>query len=137
MLAAHHARAAAVLLTCRWESRRRRARTGAAICRSKSKKYTEVMKEKMQWDPDAPYDYVFERGLYYHHILDNELLCGSQPTTADDIHYLKEAENVDVIISVCSQFHALSAVAYSRNGPARLPQHARSCAHSFIIVSIV
>lgn len=59
------------------------------------------MKSKMKWDPDAPYDYRFERGLYYHHILENELLCGSQPTCAEDIRYLKEAENVDTIISVC------------------------------------
>lgn len=68
------------------------------------------MKEKMRWDPDAPYDYRFERGLYYHHILDNELLCGSQPTTADDIRYLKEAENVDTIISVCPLVFRASGV---------------------------
>lgn len=54
----------------------------------------------MQWDPDAPYSYQFDRGLYYHHILENELLCGSQPTSADDIQYLKQAENVDTILSL-------------------------------------
>ena len=58
------------------------------------------MKEKMQWDPDSPYDYNFERGLYYHHILENKLLCGSQPTCADDIRYLKDVENVGTILSV-------------------------------------
>lgn len=58
------------------------------------------MKEKMQWDPDSPYDYKFERGLYYHHILEDKLLCGSQPTCADDIRYLKDAENVGTILSV-------------------------------------
>jgi hypothetical protein len=67
---------------------------------SKSTKYNEIMKEKMQWDPNSPYEYRFERGLYYHHILDNELLCGSQPTCADDVKYLSEAENVNTIVSV-------------------------------------
>lgn len=79
-----------------------RTRTGAAAVaiESKSAEYTEIMKEKMKWDQDAPYDYKFERGLYYHHILENKLLCGSQPTTADDIRYLKDVENVGTIISL-------------------------------------
>lgn len=65
------------------------------------------MKEKMKWDPNAPYDYNFERGLYYHHILDDKLLCGSQPTCADDIRYLKDVENVGTILSVCTLAAAL------------------------------
>jgi hypothetical protein len=56
----------------------------------------------MQWDKDAPYDYKFERGLYYHHILEGQLLCGSQPTSADDIRYLKNAENIGTILSARS-----------------------------------
>jgi hypothetical protein len=66
----------------------------------KSAKYNRVMQEKMKWDPNTPYEYDFGRGLYYHHILDDQLLCGSQPTNADDVHYLKNAEKVDVIVSV-------------------------------------
>jgi hypothetical protein len=66
----------------------------------KSAQYNELMLEKMRWDPENPYEYNFERGLYYHHILDGELLCGSQPTSEDDIRYLKDVESVDVIISV-------------------------------------
>lgn len=83
---------------------REHAQRGASTtCRSsKSQEYTELMKDKMRWNQDAPYDYSFERGLYYHHILENELLCGSQPTCADDIRYLRDMEDVDTIISVCS-----------------------------------
>lgn len=68
----------------------------------KSNRYNEIMKEKMQWDPQSPYEYHFERGLYYHHILENELLCGSQPTSGDDVRYLSQAENVNTIVSVRS-----------------------------------
>jgi hypothetical protein len=66
----------------------------------KSAQYNELMLEKMRWDPENPYEYNFDRGLYYHHILDGQLLCGSQPTSQDDIRYLKDVESVDVIISV-------------------------------------
>lgn len=66
----------------------------------KGKQYNEVMQEKMQWT-NSPFEYDFERGLYYHHILADELLCGSQPTNVDDVRYLREAEEVDVIVSVC------------------------------------
>lgn len=65
----------------------------------KGKQYNQIMQEKMQWT-SSPFEYDFDRGLYYHHILSDELLCGSQPTNADDIRYLKEAEKVDVIVSV-------------------------------------
>jgi len=65
----------------------------------KGKQYNQIMQEKMQWTT-SPFEYDFERGLYYHHILTDELLCGSQPTSVDDIRYLKEAENVNVIVSV-------------------------------------
>ena len=67
---------------------------------SKSAEYNKIMTEKMKWDPDNPYKYDFERGLYYHHILQDELLCGSQPTNADDVRYLAQAEKVDTMISV-------------------------------------
>ena len=60
------------------------------------------MAEKMQWDPSAPYKYDFERGLYYHHIVQGVLLCGSQPTSAEDVHYLANAETVGTILSVRS-----------------------------------
>jgi hypothetical protein len=66
----------------------------------KSAEYTELMQEKMQWDPNAPYKYDFGRGLYYHHILDDELLCGSQPTGPNDIKYLAQAEKVKTVVSV-------------------------------------
>lgn len=65
----------------------------------KGKQYNQIMQEKMQWT-SSPFEYDFDRGLYYHHILSDQLLCGSQPTNADDISYLKEAEKVDVIVSV-------------------------------------
>jgi hypothetical protein len=66
----------------------------------KSAEYSKIMKQKMQWDPNAPYDYDFDRGLYYHHIIQDVLLCGSQLTCADDIQYLKEAEKVGTVLSV-------------------------------------
>lgn len=109
MPAVRHASAGPVPAVCRSRRcdvgqlmrERTRARRRATTCRSKSADYNDVMKEKMRWDQDAPYDYRFERGLYYHHILENVLLCGSQPTSPDDIRYLKEVETVDTIISVC------------------------------------
>jgi hypothetical protein len=67
---------------------------------SKSAEYNKVMAEKMQWNTDDPYTYDFDRGLYYHHIIKDRLLCGSQPTCADDVHYLKDAENVGTVLSV-------------------------------------
>jgi hypothetical protein len=70
------------------------------------------MKEKMQWDPKAPYEYNFSRGLYYHHIIQDELLCGSQPTGPNDIQYLAEAEKVNTVVSVRS----MRNIAISRSG---------------------
>jgi hypothetical protein len=88
-----------------YDVRKERARRNAAItCLSKSQEYNEVMKSAMRWEPDAPFDYPFERGLSYHHILDNELLCGSQPTSAEDILSLKRVEDVDTIISVRAHY---------------------------------
>jgi hypothetical protein len=56
------------------------------------------MKAKMKWG-DNPYEYDFDRGLYYHEVWPG-LFCGSQPTCPDDVTYLKEHEKVDVILSV-------------------------------------
>lgn len=57
------------------------------------------MKQQMGWGNLNPYEYHFERGLYYHEI-DRNVICGSQPTSAEDISYLREVENVTTIINL-------------------------------------
>lgn len=68
--------------------------------RQSSSQYNQRMQEKMQWNPENPFEYNFDRGLYYHHMLSDWLLCGSQPTNAEDVQYLREAEGVKAVLSV-------------------------------------
>lgn len=71
----------------------------ASFEKADNKRYNEEMAEKMKWG-DNPYAYDFERGLYYHRIHKDVLLCGSQPTSVGDIDYLRDAENIDVVVSL-------------------------------------
>jgi hypothetical protein len=68
---------------------------------SKTDEYNKLMTERMKW-ADNPFEYDFQRGLYYHRVLEGKakLLCGTQATSREDISYLKQAEGVDVVISV-------------------------------------
>lgn len=64
---------------------------------SLSEKYNEDMQAAMGWD--NPYEYHFDRGLYYHEIVDN-LICGSQPRNSDDVQYLHDNERVTTILNL-------------------------------------
>jgi hypothetical protein len=57
------------------------------------------MQKKMGWEHLNPYEYHYERGVYYHEI-DRHLICGSQPRNADDIVVLREEANVTTIVNV-------------------------------------
>eukprot|EP00798_Chlamydomonas_sp_ICE-L_P005012 gene5012-34797_t len=54
----------------------------------KTEDYNATMAKQMGWDAN-PYEYHFERGLYYHEIAPN-LFCGSMPRMASDVDELKE-----------------------------------------------
>ncbi len=44
------------------------------------------MAQKMGWDGEgtSPYEYHYERGLYYHEILPN-MFCGTMPRNTSDL----------------------------------------------------
>lgn len=57
------------------------------------------MAQKMGWTHlDNPFEYHFERGLYYHYIAP-DMIVGSQPRNAHDVDALK-AEGVGVILNL-------------------------------------
>lgn len=65
------------------------------------KEYNREMAEKMGWNDGLrnPYEYHPERGIYYHYIMD-DIICGSQPRTADDIVHIATNEEVKAILSM-------------------------------------
>ena len=65
---------------------------------SRMEEYNKRMAEKMGWI-DNPYEYKPERGLYYHYIAPN-LLVGSQPLSSSDVDHLRDAEQVNVVMSL-------------------------------------
>ena len=63
--------------------------------------YNAAMSERMGWgttDLD-PYKYHPERGLYYH-LIEEDVIVGSQPQNKDDVIHLKKHEDVQVIFSM-------------------------------------
>eukprot|EP00192_Tetraselmis_astigmatica_P021353 CAMPEP_0117675258 /NCGR_PEP_ID=MMETSP0804-20121206/15505_1 /TAXON_ID=1074897 /ORGANISM="Tetraselmis astigmatica, Strain CCMP880" /LENGTH=291 /DNA_ID=CAMNT_0005484241 /DNA_START=376 /DNA_END=1251 /DNA_ORIENTATION=+ len=68
--------------------------------RSQSAEYNTQMKEAMQWDQHvSPFEYYYDRGLYYHEVEPN-VLCGSQPRNVQDVEYLAEVEKVTTILNL-------------------------------------
>lgn len=61
--------------------------------------YNQSMQLQMGWDTRDPYQYYFDRGLYFHEILPN-LICGSQPRNADDVRHLALVEKVDTVLNL-------------------------------------
>ncbi|KAK9811671.1 hypothetical protein WJX72_008047 [[Myrmecia] bisecta] len=53
----------------------------------------------MGWEHASPYEYHYERGLYYHYIHPN-LICGSQPRNPQDIDQMKHHLGVDKILNL-------------------------------------
>ena len=61
--------------------------------------YNEKMKQAMGWQDADPYQYHYDRGLYYHEIIPN-LLCGSQPRNVADVAELEAEVGVTTVINV-------------------------------------
>lgn len=61
--------------------------------------YNQQMKEAMGWKDADPYQYYYDRGLYFHEIIP-DLICGSQPRHAEDVTQLKEEVGASTIINV-------------------------------------
>lgn len=62
-----------------------------------SEAYNKQMAQQMAWD--NPYEYHYDRGLYYHEIVPN-LICGSQPRNTEDLSHLGQLENVNTILNL-------------------------------------
>ena len=56
------------------------------------------MTMRMGWEGRNPYEYDFDRGVYFHEV-DHNLLCGSQPRHAADIELLRD-EGVTAIVNL-------------------------------------
>ncbi|KAL3161748.1 hypothetical protein ABBQ38_008843 [Trebouxia sp. C0009 RCD-2024] len=65
----------------------------------KSDAYNEKMKQAMGWQDADPYQYHYDRGLYYHEIIPN-LLCGSQPRNVADVAELEAEVGVTTVINL-------------------------------------
>lgn len=66
----------------------------------KNKGYNSQMNKMMGWENGGnPFEYNFDRGLYYHEI-DRGLICGSQPRNAADVEFLHNEEGVTTIVSM-------------------------------------
>ena len=65
----------------------------------KSDAYNEKMKQAMGWKDADPYQYHYDRGLYYHEIIP-DLLCGSQPRNVADVAELKAEVGVTTVLNV-------------------------------------
>lgn len=81
---------------------RNREKYPRTICQAqdvevKTEYYNRIMMEKMNWS--NPYEYHFDRCLYYHEV-DRNLLCGGQPRHEDDIRLLLEEERVTAIVNL-------------------------------------
>lgn len=57
------------------------------------------MQRQMGWSHLNPYEYHFDRGLYYHEIVPN-LICGSQPRNTHDVDILAADESVTHILNL-------------------------------------
>ena len=77
---------------CKW-----RAQPATKVDQSDA--YNDKMKKAMGWRDADPYQYYYDRGLYYHEIIPN-LLCGSQPRNVEDIIELKEEVGASTVINV-------------------------------------
>ncbi len=56
--------------TCHGHVRRRVACRAVADPRSRSNEYNTAMKEQMGWEHVSPFEYYYDRGLYYHEVND-------------------------------------------------------------------
>ena len=88
-------------------------RAQAATKVEQSDAYNDKMKKAMGWQDADPYQYYYDRGLYYHEIIP-DLLCGSQPRNVEDIIELKEEVGATTVINVgVLSKHSLHSTLYS------------------------
>lgn len=66
---------------------------------NKTEEYNKAMQRQMGWDSANPYEYHYDRGLYYHEIIPG-LFCGSQPRNPEDINVMKEEVNPHTILNL-------------------------------------
>ncbi|GIL63069.1 hypothetical protein Vafri_17034 [Volvox africanus] len=66
---------------------------------AKDDAYNRNMQRQMGWSHLNPYEYHFDRGLYYHEIVPN-LICGTQPRNPTDVDILAETEGVTHILNL-------------------------------------
>lgn len=101
----------------------------------KTTEYNTQMKKQMAWAD--PFEYHFDRGLYYHSI-DRDLLCGTQPRNVQEVDELFREERVTTILNVGAAWEGGQAggcscpqggaerIFYSQHSPppllSRLPQ---------------
>ncbi|KAG2451020.1 hypothetical protein HYH02_004290 [Chlamydomonas schloesseri] len=57
------------------------------------------MQREMGWGHLNPYEYHWDRGLYYHEIIPN-LICGTQPRNAGEVDTLFENEGITHILNL-------------------------------------
>ena len=66
---------------------------------TKDNEYNRVMQQQMGWGHLNPYEYHFDRGLYYHEVAEH-VICGTQPRNRDDVRILAETQGVTTILNV-------------------------------------
>mmetsp|Transcript_1406 Transcript_1406/g.3277 ORF Transcript_1406/g.3277 Transcript_1406/m.3277 type:complete len:283 (+) Transcript_1406:410-1258(+) len=64
-----------------------------------SEEYNRRMKQQMGWEHVSPFEYHFDRGLYFHEV-EPQVFCGSQPRNVSDIEYLAKEEKVTTILNL-------------------------------------
>lgn len=108
---------------------RGRGRQGVVACRAapssvssatKDNEYNRVMQQQMGWGHLNPYEYHFDRGLYYHEVAPN-LICGTQPRNTSDVRTLREREGITTILNVRRAGVASTGLARQRPGSMQAP----------------
>lgn len=69
---------------------------------SKSSEYNREMAAQMGWELN-PYEYHWDRGLYYHEVHPN-LICGTQPRNVAEVEAL-HLSGVHTILNVSFMLH--------------------------------
>ena len=90
------------------------------------------MKKAMGWKDADPYQYYYDRGLYYHEIIP-DLLCGSQPRNTEDIEELQKDVGATTIINV-SAHELIMSVCIARPLYGRLVISADACSCSRTLI---
>lgn len=65
----------------------------------KTEDYNRMMQQQMGWSDANPYEYHWDRGLYYHEVHPN-LMCGTQPRNPEEVEMLFQKAGVKTILNV-------------------------------------